>query len=47
LLQTLQESTATTDNKANAQAYDEDIDAVFTAAALKNTSSPPQPAISA
>jgi len=35
LLQTLQESTATTDNKANAQEYDEGIDSVFTAAALK------------
>lgn len=35
LLQTLRESTATTDNRANAQAYDESIDAVFTAAALK------------
>jgi hypothetical protein len=35
LLQTLRESTATTDNRANAQEYDESIDTVFTAAALK------------
>ncbi len=35
LLQTLQESTATTDNRTNAQAYDEGIASVFTAAALK------------
>ena len=35
LLRTLQESTATTDNKANAEEYDEGITSVFIAAALK------------
>jgi len=35
LLRTLRESTATTDNRAIAQEYDEGITAVFTAAALK------------
>ncbi|HOI78504.1 MAG TPA: HRDC domain-containing protein [Petrimonas sp.] len=35
LLRTLQESTATTDSKANAQEYDEDIVSLFVAAALK------------
>ena len=35
LLRTLQESAATTDSKANAQQYDEDIASLFSAAALK------------
>lgn len=35
LLRTLQESAATTDNKANAQEYDEDIVSLFSTAALK------------
>jgi len=35
LLRTLRESTATTDNRAIAQEYDEGITSVFTAAALK------------
>nr|MBF6628277.1 AAA family ATPase [Proteiniphilum sp.] len=35
VLHSLKESTATTDSKANAKEYDEGIDSVFTAAALK------------
>jgi len=35
LLRSLQESAATTDNRANAREYDDDIIAIFTAAALK------------
>lgn len=35
LLRSLQESVATTDNRANARVYDEDITAIFIAAALK------------
>ncbi len=35
LLRSIQESAATTDNRANAREYDDDITAIFTAAALK------------